>query len=258
MKTKGVILSILALVLVVGAPAAIAWADADESVSLSEIETDPAAATVTSTIQYWIDGNKHQVTATSEDRVGPMDSMLFSMPDPEVRGLTLLSTKTMMQLLVESAAFGLDVGVSTASVEKIEAVFYDVDDGGWHRLMRLDLTDGPHVLTAAERLLLKTADNMNVSILLNGPVGDSFVLSFQPHTHSTGELISDNAVETILIVAGILLIVCAIYATPWVRVGSATAAAEAAYRAGRRAAIRAMRSAEASRARRAANRRSKR
>lgn len=257
MQNKGVILSVLALVLVVGAPAAIAWADADESVSLTETGIAADMPTIRDDIQYWVDGVKYNVVATSSDTAGAVDNMLFHLAEFGNLGLTLLSTATMMGTITSAAAFNVDVGVSTegAGIESLKAVFYKADGAVWNKILVVDLTDGPHVLTALERLILQEATNLNFEVLFSTAVGSDFMLSFQPHVFAASELIDDGVVGMIMTAAGILLIVCAVYATPWVRVGSATAMAERAYAAGKRAAVRAMKSAEA---RRAAKRRDRR
>lgn len=235
-ESKGVILSILALVLVVGCPAAIALADADDSTILRVTDRDPQELTIDPLIQVWPSGTSVKVPATSTDTAAADDLFLFSdFSVPEAKGFTLFSTKTFLPDLVVSDAIDFDIAVSSAQVKKVTLTFFDVDGGKWNSLLSCDLTDGPYVLSATERLLIKNANNTNIRVELDAPVGSTFTVSFGYNLYTAQDLISDNTIEIILSAAGLLLIISAVYATPWIKVGSVTAAAERAYRAGVRA-----------------------
>ena len=241
-QNRAAILSVLAVILVIGCPALISFAESSDAVT-----TDPVVLSDDEIAKMYPSSGTvipiETIPATVNDGV---TSMTIAIPSD----LTLTSYTS--HSILSTFVLPSNREIDNITIRMVESTFVpnyiSVYSGTTHFAIPFVAAEADDAYSADfsgyfSYLLSEPDSYLRISFISPDAMvsGNSYSLEFTTSIFSSSAVFSDSIVSAMLTACGILLIVCALYATPWVQVGSATAAAEKAYKAGKRAAAAASR-----------------
>lgn len=225
MKDRGVVLSVLALVLVVGCPMVAAYIEYDSMVSAEVILNDPE---LTDTLWTGFNTDAYIVSSVDNDgwykldyTPGEITSGNSNTVWASWSGSDLFSKYTVSKIVI---TVGSDSSV-------VDVRFMNAQNGpSWNdRFMSMSekTADNEYtiVFDSYANKVFRDAPSYNVPFVLStsNEVGKTVSVDFKVDYYVTEDVVSASS---IMLAIGLLLIVCAFYATPWIRIGIITHIAE--------------------------------
>jgi len=236
---KAVACSMLAVILVVGAPAFVLWADSNDGISshteIYDDYTEPGGFITFKIMQYWGTDrfiNYPLTVYTPDVNDGSYLLQADDLPSNTEHRISVTNDIANADRIV----LGFDI---PAEIESMYISFNKTVDGQYTNIMNREFSESGGLwtldLTPVESLLARESSSTLITFHTTELVAlDEFEVEM--HLYDETTVVPFDAVMT---VAGILLIIGAVYATPYVGVGDLTRwgekGARAAYRGGRKA-----------------------